>query len=52
MGVRTTHTENPSFVLALDTPLDENVGNAIGGALAWSHNYKLNFQIDEFDLLG
>lgn len=52
MGVRTTHTENPSFVLELDTPLDENVGNAIGGVLAWSCNYKLNFQIDEFDLLG
>lgn len=52
MGVRTTHTENPSFVLSLDTPLDENIGNVIGGALAWSGNYKLNFQIDEFDILS
>lgn len=52
MGIRTTHTENPSFVLALDTPLDENVGKAIGGALAWSGNYKLNFQVDEFDILN
>ena len=52
MGIRTTHTENPSFVLALDTPLDENIGSAIGGALAWSGNYKLNFQIDEFDILN
>lgn len=52
MGVRTTHTENPSFVLALDTPLDENIGNAIGGALAWSGNYKLNFQVDEFNMLS
>jgi len=52
MGIRTSHTENPSFVLALDTPLDENTGNAIGGALAWSGNYKLNFQVDEFDILS
>lgn len=52
MGVRTTHTENPSFVLSLDMPLNEHVGDAIGGALAWSGNYKLNFQVDEFDILG
>lgn len=52
MGVRTTHTENPSFLLALDMPLDENVGDVIGGALAWSGNYKMNFQVDEFDILG
>lgn len=52
MGVRTTHTENPSFVLALDMPLNEHAGDAIGGALAWSGNYKLNFQVDEFDILG
>ena len=52
MGIRTSHTENPSFVLALDTPLDENIGNAIGGALAWSGNYKLNFQVDEFKILN
>lgn len=51
-GVRTTHTENPSFVLALDTPLDENVGDVIAGALAWSGNYKMNFQVDEFNLLN
>ncbi len=52
MGVRTTHTENPSFVLSLDMPLNENVGDVIGGALAWSGNYKLNFEIDEFDILS
>lgn len=52
MGVRTTHTENPSFVLSLDMPLNENRGDVIGGALAWSGNYKLNFQVDEFDILS
>jgi len=51
-GVRTTHTENPSFMLALDKPLDENTGKVIAGALAWSGNYKINFQLDEFDILS
>lgn len=51
-GVRTTHTENPSFMLALDKPLDENTGNVIAGALAWTGNYKMNFQVDEFDILS
>jgi alpha-galactosidase len=51
-GVRTTHTENPAFMLSLDTPLQEEVGRVIAGALAWSGNYKINFQLDEFNLLG
>lgn len=51
-GVRTTHTENPSFMIALNTPLEENIGEVIAGALAWSGNYRINFQIDEFDILG
>lgn len=51
-GVRTTHTENPSFMLSLNQPLTENTGDVIAGALAWSGNYKLNFQVDEFDLLS
>ena len=53
MGVRTTHTENPSFLLSLDTEtFDENHGEVIAGALAWSGNYKLSFQIDEFERLN
>ncbi len=46
-GVRTTHHENPSFLLALDRPMDENYGEVIGGALAWSGNYRLNFEMNE-----
>ena len=53
MGVRTTHTENPSFMLSLDnSSLDENHGEVIAGALAWSGNYKLQFQMDETDRLS
>ncbi len=52
-GVRTTHTENPSFMLSLDTEtFDENYGEVIAGALAWSGNFKLNFQIDETSRLN
>lgn len=52
-GVRTTHTDNPSFMLGLGArPLDEDCGEVIGGALAWSGNFKINFQIDETGVLN
>ena len=51
-GVRTTHTENPSFLLSLDTgSFDENYGEVIAGALAWSGNFRLQFELDEFNVL-
>lgn len=49
-GVRTTHTENPSFMLSLNADgLDENYGEVIAGALAWSGNFRISFQMDETD---
>lgn len=48
-GVRTTQTENPSFILSLNNPVEENNGDCYGGALAWSGNYKLSFELDEWD---
>ncbi len=51
-GVRTTQTENPSFILALDAPAGEECGRCIGGALAWSGNYKLSFELNEWDHLS
>lgn len=50
--VRTTHSENPSFLLSLDGPLSENGGEVIAGALAWSGDYRLTFEVDEYDVLG
>ncbi|MDD6253784.1 MAG: alpha-galactosidase [Bacteroidales bacterium] len=51
-GVRTTHTESPAFMVSLDTDrFDENNGDVIAGALAWSGNFKLNFEVDEFNIL-
>ena len=52
-GVRTTHTENPSFMLSLDaSEFSENHGEVIAGALAWSGNYSIDFQIDETEMLS
>ncbi|MGN0189210.1 MAG: alpha-galactosidase [Candidatus Cryptobacteroides sp.] len=51
-GVRTTHTENPSFMLSLGTDtFNEDYGDVIAGALAWSGNYNIDFQIDETNRL-
>ena len=50
--VRTTHTENPSFILTLGSDaFSENCGEVIAGALAWSGNFRLNFEVDEYDAL-
>ncbi len=46
-GVRATENENPSFVLALNQKASENSGEVIMGALAWSGNFRLAFQIDD-----
>ncbi len=51
-GIRSTHSENPSFLLSLNAPLQENEGEVIAGALAWSNNFKLNFELDEFNTLN
>ncbi|WP_346863731.1 alpha-galactosidase [uncultured Draconibacterium sp.] len=51
-GVRTTQTENASFLLSLNHPSLENSGDCYGGALAWSGNYRLAFQVDEWRTLN
>ncbi len=51
-GVRTTQTENASFILSMNHPSLENSGDCYGGALAWSGNYRLAFQVDEWRTLN
>jgi alpha-galactosidase len=46
-GVRTTEYENPSFMLSFDASAQENSGEVIAGALAWSGNFRLAFQVDD-----
>ncbi len=50
--VRATQAENPSFVVSLDAPKREESGEVVAGALAWSGNFKLNFELDEYGILG
>lgn len=43
-GVKTAQEGTPGFLLAADTPAQEQQGNCLLGALAWSGNYKLSFK--------
>jgi alpha-galactosidase len=51
-GVRATQSENPSFILSLNSPSKEDSGEVYAGSLAWSGNYKLSFELDETGRLG
>ncbi|GHV14314.1 hypothetical protein FACS1894169_02960 [Bacteroidia bacterium] len=46
-GVRATQAENPSFLISVNTPSNEDAGEIYAGTLAWSGNYKLAFEIGE-----
>lgn len=51
-GVRTTQSENPSFLISINSTSQEEFGEVYAGSLAWSGNYSLNFQLDETGLLN
>lgn len=51
-GVRVTQAENPSFILSLNSPMQEDAGEVYAGTLAWSGNYRLSFEVDETGRLG
>ncbi len=51
-GIRTTQSENPSFLISLDHPALEEEGEVYGGSLAWSGNYSLTFELDETGMLN
>jgi Alpha-galactosidase len=46
-GVRATEFENPSFILSLNQKASEDFGEVIMGALAWTGNFKLSFQVND-----
>jgi alpha-galactosidase len=50
--VRGVQLENPSFMVSLDAPLNENHGNVVAGALAWTGNFDLSFEVDDFEWLN
>jgi len=46
-GVRTTQAQNPSFLISLNHPSQEDYGDVYAGSLAWSGNFNLSFEVDE-----
>ncbi|MBQ6199143.1 MAG: alpha-galactosidase [Bacteroidales bacterium] len=51
-GTQTTQTENPSFLVSLNTgEFSETSGEVVAGALAWSGNFRLSFEKDETGLV-
>jgi alpha-galactosidase len=51
LGVRAHQFTHPSFILALNSPLDENSGEAAGGTLAWPGNFRFCFEVDNSNKL-
>ncbi|HXU81389.1 MAG TPA: glycoside hydrolase family 36 N-terminal domain-containing protein, partial [Polyangia bacterium] len=47
LGVRAHQRRNPSFLLSLGGPAQEESGEVIGGTLAWSGNFQLAFEVDQ-----
>ena len=45
-GVWPSFGFNPSFILSMDGPANEEAGEVIAGALAWSGNWKISFNYD------
>ena len=51
-GICTAHSESPVFMLSLNTEsFSENTGEVIAGAFSWSGNFRLNFEVTEFNVL-
>ncbi|ATL46406.1 alpha-galactosidase [Chitinophaga caeni] len=43
--------QSPSFLISLNGTSTEEYGDVIGGTLAWSGNFKLDFEVDEINQL-
>ena len=48
LGTRAMLLGTPNFILSFGGPAKENSGDVILGQLAWSSNYKLDFEIDSY----
>ena len=52
-GVQATQGNNPSFLLSLGSEeFSDTEGEVIGGALAWSGNFRLSFDVDSGNRLN
>lgn len=46
LGTRANLFQPPTFMLSFDRPATENEGNVMLGTLAWSGNFKIDFEMD------
>ncbi|MDF1576126.1 MAG: alpha-galactosidase [Bacteroidales bacterium] len=51
LGTRAMLLQAPHFILSFDQPAAENQGSVILGHLAWSGNFKLEFELDSYENL-
>ena len=51
-GTQNTQDTNPSFMVSLGKSFSETEGEVIAGALAWSGNFRISFEIDQSDNLN
>ncbi|WP_367755746.1 alpha-galactosidase [Flavobacterium sp. WC2430] len=46
LGTRAMLTQSPNFMVSFGKPASENEGTVLLGQLAWSSNFKLEFEVD------
>lgn len=51
LGTRAMLLQSSSFILSFDIPAAENEGHVILGQLAWSGNFKMDFEVDAYNNL-
>lgn len=51
LGARAMLLQSPNFILSFGQPASENEGTVMLGHLAWSGNFKLDFEIDAYENL-
>lgn len=48
LGTRAMLLQTPNFIVSFGKPASENEGNVILGQLAWSGNFRLDFEVDSY----
>ncbi len=51
MGTRSWLLQSPNFIVSFGNTAKENEGTVVLGQLAWSGNFKLEFEVDSYDNL-
>lgn len=51
LGTRAMLFQHPNFILSVGKPAAENEGDVILGQLAWSGNFKLEYEVDAYNNL-